>query len=770
MKIRNAQDITRSDSSTTPEQSAAPVVAGPALEAWTYWIDAWQRGLLFLDVMRERSARYAEHAAKTAPHVLKFTCELVMDGRKLRRPVNYGLVRVIPPRGTVTDPKKRPFVVFDPRAGHGPGIGGFKPDSEIGVALKSGHPCYFVGFLPEPMAGQTIEDVAQAEVQFLERVIALHPEADGRPAVVGNCQAGWAVMMVASLRPDLVGPVILAGSPLSYWAGVRGQNPMRYTGGLLGGTWVTALTGDLGAGKFDGAWLVSNFENLNPSNTYWAKNYNLYSKIDTEVPRYLEFEQWWGGHVILNAEEMQFIADKLFVGNKLATGEIFFEGGTRIDLRNIRTPIVVFCSKGDNITPPQQALGWILDLYASVNDIRARGQTIVYSVHDSIGHLGIFVSGSVAKKEHDEFASNIDLIDVLPPGLYEAVLTRKDPSDPSSEFVEGGYLLRFEARTLDDIRALGGNTPEDERKFAAAQRVSEINLGLYKTFLQPWVRLFSNTASADLMRRTHPARMQYEMFAPNSPIWRILDPLIDQAKASRQSVGPNNVYWQAQQAFSDFMISTLDGYRDTRDRFQEEWFHAFYGSPVVQALLGLSGSEGDPRPKPGSDLGYRLFIEQRIEELKENVAQGGPLEAAIRALLYIRQSEGGADERSLVLLRRINQEAGRELPVRGLKKIMREQFFTLIIDERAALDAIPEMLARDPHAAADLEYKLTRLVEVIAPASPEARRRYEAVRAMFQTARDLGHSEIEQTEIEQTPAAPVHALRSPKRRRPHKQN
>ena len=46
------------------------------------------------------------------------------------------------------------------------------------------------------------------------------------------------------------------------WTGVHGKNPMRYTGGLLGGSWLTALTGDMGNGHFDGAWLVSNFENL----------------------------------------------------------------------------------------------------------------------------------------------------------------------------------------------------------------------------------------------------------------------------------------------------------------------------------------------------------------------------------------------------------------------------------------------------------------------------------------------------------------------------
>ena len=413
-----------------------------------YWTDAFQRGVLFLDVLGERSRGYQEHAAKAAPHVLKFKCSLIMDGRKLPRPVNYVLVRITPPDGEEVDESSRPFVIVDPRAGHGPGIGGFKAESEIGVAIKAGHPCYFIGFLPEPVAGQTIEDIARAEAAFLERVIALHPDADGKPAVIGNCQAGWAVMLLAAMRPELFGPIIVAGSPLSYWAGVHGANPMRYSGGLLGGTWLTALMGDLGNGKFDGAWLVTNFENLNPSNTHWTKHYNLYSKIDTEAPRYLEFEQWWGGHVLLNAAEMQFIADELFVGNKLAAAEIVSSDGLRVDLRNIKSPIVVFCSKADNITPPQQALDWILDLYESVDDMRAHGQTIVYAIHESIGHLGIFVSGSVAKKEHDQFASNIDLIDVLPPGLYEAVMTPKDSKDAGADLISGDYLVRFEAANI----------------------------------------------------------------------------------------------------------------------------------------------------------------------------------------------------------------------------------------------------------------------------------------------------------------------------------
>ena len=497
----------------------APWTPDLVKDAWSYWLDAFQRGVLFLDVMRQRSQHREEHIAQLAPHVLKFGTELVMDGRTLPRPVNYVLARVAPPAGVHIDESKRPFVVVDPRAGHGPGIGGFKAKSEIGVAFNAGHPCYFIGFLPEPVPGQTIEDIAAAEAAFLERVIALHPKADGKPAVIGNCQAGWAVMMVAAKRPELFGPVIVAGSPLSYWAGVRGENPMRYTGGLLGGSWLTALMGDLGNGIFDGAWLVSNFESLNPANTYWSKSYNLYSKVDSEAPRYLEFEEWWSAHILLNAEEMQSIADQLFIGNKLATAEIVSSDGTTIDLRNIKSPIVVLCSKADNITPPPQALDWILDLYESVDDIRAHGQTIIYAIHPSAGHLGIFVSGSVAKKEHDEFASNIDLIDVLPPGLYEAVMTPKQASDETADLVSGDYLVRFETRTLEDIKALGGNSPEDERNFATAARISEMNVGLYRTFVQPWIRRMASPGLADWMRRTQPLRLQYDAFPPPILLW-----------------------------------------------------------------------------------------------------------------------------------------------------------------------------------------------------------------------------------------------------------
>jgi hypothetical protein len=222
------------EGATRPGADDASAMPGPFGFVQEYWLDAMQRTVLCLDALRQRGDTHLDRADKLAPNVLSFDREVLVDGRTLPRPVNYGLVRILAPAGIKTDPRKRPFIVFDPRAGHGPGIGGMKQDSEIGVALGAGHPCYFVGFMTDPVPGQTIEDVCRAEAHFLERVIALHPQAEGKPCLIGNCQAGWQILMMCAIRPDLPGPIIVAGTPLSYWAGVRGKNPMRYTGGMLG--------------------------------------------------------------------------------------------------------------------------------------------------------------------------------------------------------------------------------------------------------------------------------------------------------------------------------------------------------------------------------------------------------------------------------------------------------------------------------------------------------------------------------------------------------
>ena len=698
----------------------------------SYTLDAWQRSVLFLDVLRQRGNAFLEREDNPMRHVLSFDFDLVLDGHDLPKPVNYWMARVRPPAAApAPDPRKRPFIVIDPRAGHGPGIGGFKADSEIGVAMQAGHPCYFVGFRPDPEPGQTIEDVVRAIVAFAEEVGRRHAEAEGRPVAIGNCQAGWALLMAAAIRPEVFGPLMVAGTPVSTWAGVPGKAPMRYLGGLLGGSWLTAMTGDLGAGKFDGAWLVSNFESGNPANTYWTKQYEVWADVDRAADRYLGFEKWWGGHVTMNAAEMQFIVDQLFIGNRLATGELTFADGTRVDLRNIASPIIVFCSEGDDITPPAQALSWVSDLYKDLDDLRTHGQTIVYSVHGSIGHLGIFVSGGVARKEHNEFASNMDMIDILPPGLYEAVL-QELKGMAREELAGGDWLAGFEARDMRDLAAHGGTSPEDEKRFAAARRVSEANLALYRMLAQPALRAVATPPVAETLAQLHPARLSYTLFSDRNPWMAWVSMTAGMVRDQRQPVQPGNPGRVAEKAVSDAIERALTAYGQQRDAATERLFQVIYDAPVTQALTGVVADGVAPRPRPGETPDHRQFVALAIERLRARMAEGGLHEALLRALVWVRLSGGRADERSFATIRRLREAHGpKTLPLQEFKRIIREQFFMLIVDEPQALATLPHLLPADPAKRAEAFGLIRSVVEATGDIPEPEAERLAAVERIF---------------------------------------
>ncbi len=669
---------------------------------YDYWVDAVQRRILFLDVLRQRSNWHIEHEHDDNPTVLNYEYELLLDGRKFSHPVNYHLLRIIPPDGIVPDPKKRPFIVFDPRGGHGPGIGGMKRDSEVGEALMEGHPCYFVGFRPMPVPGQTVEHVTEAEAIFVSRVLEMHPDAP-KPCLIGNCQAGWQIAMLGAVYPELMGVLILAGAPLSYWAGTHGKNPMRYSGGLVGGSWATGFMSDIGNGCFDGAALVANFEKLDPANTYWRKAYNLYAKVDTEVERFLGFEKWWGSPIFLDRKEIQFIVDSLFIGNRFSKADIRTSDGLRVDLRNIKSPIIVFCSQGDNITPPPQALDWILDMYRSNDEIIAAGQTIIYTMHQKIGHLGIFVSSSVATKEHAKFIANIDLIESLPPGLYEAVFIDKTNETDHPDLASGKHVLRFEKRTLDDIRAIGCNSEKDERCFLVAKRLSENLRGLYESYMSPFVRSVTTKQSAELLRAMHPIRVRFNMFSDRNPLLKQAGKLAEYVKMDRRPVSPSNIFWQWQELVSKNTVTMLNLYRDMRDYRDEKIFFSVYGSKLLQSALGLRFVDRGPRV-PGRNLDRERGIEKRIQKILDRAGAGGLPEALVRGVLYVvlGGGKGGIDEREFNMLKQLCKASSvlPKLSMRELKNLIRKQYEILVLDEKNAIEAISKLLDNTSEAAA----------------------------------------------------------------------
>ncbi len=670
------------------------VSASNVLASWPeYTIDAFQRSVLFLDLLRRRGDEEIEISSRPMATVLSFEHEVLMDGRSLSRPINYVLSRIVPPPGVLVDPQKRPVVVIDPRAGQGPGIGGFKAESEIGDALNAGHPVYFIGFGATPAPGQQFLDVVEGQVRFFERVVELHPDAP-RPFAIGNCQAGYQTLMVAILRPDLFGPCLVAGSPMSYWQGVHGKNPMRYSGGLLGGSWLTAMASDLGNGKIDGTALIQNFDTLNPASWLWGKQYEVYTHVDTDGERYLKFEKWWGDFIQLNGDELQFLVDNLFIGDKLTRNQLHSRDGTTFDLRSVTSPIIVFTSMADNISPPPQTLGWILDLYRDVDDIRATGRTIVYCVNQEVGHLAIFVSAKVGAKEDEEFVQMMDVIDCLPPGLYEMVISQRPANTPAEGFITGNWLSRFETRSLDDIRALGRNSPEDDRAFATVARLSDVNLSLYRTFMQPLVRALANQPAADLIQALNPLRLSYTMFS--NPWMKGMRTLAANVNAARQPAAADNPFLALQTRVSEQISAGLDKYRDKRDQMEEQIFFRFYGSPFVQALLGIDdGSE--VRALPGISVEELAARQARSDAYAAKLLSGGFDEALSRAVLYVTAAERMIDQRCALALN-VARKTLMHLSLAEFKALLRDQSFVLQLERERAVEAlavmVPEAQAR----------------------------------------------------------------------------
>ncbi|WP_427309005.1 DUF3141 domain-containing protein [Cupriavidus sp. H39] len=634
-RLRNAQEAfnKRAQQAMTGDPAAAAgwMAAADPLSAYAYAVDSMQRATLFWDTIRQRGNNFVENAVQGLKPVLHFEYETVLDGRSFARPVNYALLKITPPKGVSIDNRRRPYVIIDPRAGHGPGIGGFKDDSQVGVALRAGHPVYFVIFFRDPEPGQTLVDVCEAEQQFIKKVRALHPDSQ-KPAIIGNCQGGWAAMMLAASDPDDTGPIVINGAPMSYWGGAwsagEGDNPMRYSGGLLGGTWLASLMADLGDGKFDGAWLVQNFENLNPANSLWDKYYNLYRKADTEPPRFLEFEHWWGGYYLMNREEIEWITRNLFVGNKLWSGDVKDAGGKGFDLRDIKAPIVLFASMGDNITPPQQAFNWVVDVYGSTEEIKARGQVIVGMMHQDVGHLGIFVSGKVAQKEHAQIVSVLQSIELLPPGLYGMVIHERKSGDG----VE--YEVKFREHSLEEIaQRLNRFERADERPFEAVAAVSEFNQRAYELFAQPYVQAMSNETTARMLREFHPLRMQNWAFSDLNPWMAWLGAAANAIKSNRQALDDDHPLRQREQAGAEMLSAGLDAYRAVRDAMTEAAFFNVYANMLSVLPQDKTSHAGRPAVTEPREL-------PEVKAALASIREGGYAEAIARvASLLKRQGE-----------------------------------------------------------------------------------------------------------------------------------
>jgi pimeloyl-ACP methyl ester carboxylesterase len=726
-RVRDAQHAFLSHTETAAARALTVPAAGGAPEdpfrAWASYATDWlQRWVLFWDALRQRGNDFLEHERAGKPPLLDYDYEIVMDGRKRQRPVNYALLRIVPPQGVVVDEAKRPFIIVDPRAGHGPGIGGFKQDSEVGVALKAGHPVYFVIFFARPEPGQTLPDVCQAEAEFVQAVADRYPHSP-KPVLVGNCQGGWATMLLAAARPDLTGPVVINGAPMSYWSGSwsggDSENPMRYLGGLLGGAWLALLTSDLGNGMVDGAHFVANFERLNPANTLWTKYYHLFANVDTEPPRFRQFERWWGGYFLMNEAEIRWILHNLFVGNRLARGEARVAPHSFFDLKAIRSPIIIFSSAGDNITPPQQALNWIADAYSSTEEIKANGQVIVALLHEDVGHLGIFVSGRVAKKEHAQIVEVLKHIEALRPGLY--VMEIQEVKGPQGK---KEYEVTLEERRLEDLRRINRLERRDEKPFEAAAAVSDLTERAYTLFGRPFIRPLVNEGVAEWGRVFHPLRVQRWAVSDLNPLLWPLPALAAGVQASRQAAPPENPWRQVEQSASEMIVAGLNLYRDLRDAAMEALFFHINGGLLALSMVEGAGAEAAPAAPDPRELPL-------VQDALAAIGTGGYPEAVALIGALLGRGAGRIPLARLELVDRFIRadETLSGLPADAVRRIKAEQAVVAELEPERGLRSLPKLLA-NPEDRARVLALLDEAV-VLVEMTPEQRAMLRRVRSVL---------------------------------------
>jgi hypothetical protein len=364
---------------------------------------------------------------------------------------------------------------------------------------------------------------------------------------------------------------------------------------------------------------VQNFENLNPANTLVDKYYKVFANADTEPARFLEFERWWGGYFLLNREEIEWITRNLFIGNKLWSGEVKSGPGASgvFDLRQIRSPIIMFASLGDNITPPQQAFNWVADVYGSTEEIKARGQVIVGLMQEEVGHLGIFVSGKVAQKEYTQIVSVMKSIELLAPGLYGMeIRERKVDGKPDYEVAFHEYRLEEVVKRLNRHQRL------DEKPFEAVAAISDFNQRAYELFLQPYVQATSDEFTASAIRRFHPLRVQRWAWSDFNPWLAWLPGAAAFVKENRQAAPADHPLRTAEASLAELASATLEYQRALRDAFTEALFFHVYGN-----LFALYIADREPAPAPQPTDPRELPV---VKEALASIDKGGYPEAFAR--------------------------------------------------------------------------------------------------------------------------------------------
>jgi len=185
-----------------------------------------------------------------------------------------------------------------------------------------------------------------------------------------------------------------------------------------------------------------------------------------------------------------------------------------------------------------------------------------------------------------------------------------------------------------------------------------------------------------------------------------------------------------QENMSKQIVAALDGWRDFIEAASERTFLTVYGSPGLQAAVGIDPSDTRPLRKPPKNRLYQELVQKRIAELKSRIPLGGIREAVARALIYVGMGRRAIDERGFETLRRLRQRYG-DMPLSEFKALVREQYFMLLIDEQATLATIPSMLPSQAETRSEAFNLIKEVMAALGKLSPEDEKRLSEIGRLF---------------------------------------
>jgi hypothetical protein len=176
-----------------------------------------------------------------------------------------------------------------------------------------------------------------------------------------------------------------------------------------------------------------------------------------------------------------------------------------------------------------------------------------------------------------------------------------------------------------------------------------------------------------------------------------------------------------EKAASSWITTCLESWGRIRDGMTEAFFLNAYGSPLLQAMVGLGGLV-----REAAAAEFRSSLDRKFEE-------GGLEEAALRALIYVRLPDGAFDERSFRMLKGIREQrkSNDRITPSQFRDILNVQLQLVRLDEERAIETVPKLLRGGEDNIAAAWSAMRQLVAAPGALDQEGQRRWERIEKLF---------------------------------------